>query len=68
VDSRGTAKACGTNRARKPLPVAARAYTDFLWQRAPFRLHQPGDERIEHSGLDYILPYWMARYHGVITR
>lgn len=68
VDSRGVYKACGENRACQPLPVAARAYTDFLWQRHPFRLHQPGDPRIEHSGLDYILPYWMARYYDVVQQ
>ena len=66
IDSRGRYKACGQNRACDPIPIAARVYTDFLWQRDPFALHQDGDERIEHSGLDYVLPYWMARYYGVI--
>ena len=66
VDSRGRYRACGKNRACDPLPITARVSTDFLWQRDPFALHQDGDERIEHSGLDYVLPYWMARYYGVI--
>ena len=65
IDSRGQFKACGANRACKPLPVSARVSTDFLWQRDPFALALEGDERIEHTGLDYILPYWMARYYGV---
>ena len=67
-DGRGDFKACGANRACSPLPVAARVSTDFLWQREPFTLYAEGDERIERSGLDYILPYWMARYYGVVTQ
>jgi hypothetical protein len=66
VDTTKRYKACGRNRACDPVPVAARVYTDFLWQRDPFALADRGDERIEHSGLDYVLPYWMARHYGVI--
>ena len=65
-DGRGRFAACGSNRACAPLPVSARVSADFIWQRDPFTLWATGDERIEHSGLDYLLPYWMARYYGVI--
>jgi hypothetical protein len=41
--------------------------TDFLWQRSPFLLFGGGEGLIEGPGIDYILPYWMARYYGVLT-
>jgi uncharacterized protein (TIGR03437 family) len=40
--------------------------TDYLWQRSPFQLSGGGSGRIENAGIDYILPYWMARYYGLI--
>jgi hypothetical protein len=58
--------ACGADRACEPLPISARICTDFLWQRSPFLLWGGGEGRIESAGIDYILPYWMARFHGVI--
>jgi hypothetical protein len=66
VDWRSTYPACGSNRACAPLPIAARVRTDFLWQRSPFQLSGGGDGTIETAGIDYILPYWMARYYGVL--
>jgi hypothetical protein len=56
---------CG-DRACEPIPVELRTPTDFLWQRSPFQLSGGGDGFIESAGIDYILPYWMARYYGVI--
>src|SRR5581483_565663 len=45
-----------------------RPTTDFLWQRSPYQLANTGGGNvIEGAGLDYILPYWMARYYGVIA-
>jgi hypothetical protein len=69
VDLRGTYAACGAagTEACNPIPVAARVPTDFLWQRDPFQLTGGGSGLIEGAGIDYILPYWMARYYGVIT-
>jgi hypothetical protein len=66
VDLRGTYPACGDNRACAPIPVHERVNTDFLWQRSPFQLSGGGDGSIETAGIDYILPYWMARLHGVM--
>lgn len=66
VDLRGRVPACGDNRACDPIPVEERVPTDFLWQRSPFQLWGGGDGFIESAGIDYILPYWMARYYGVI--
>jgi hypothetical protein len=59
---------CGNGNACSPLPVEDRATTDFLWQRSPVQLAGGGDGDIETAGIDYILPYWMARYYGVITQ
>ena len=57
---------CGNDRACDPLPIEDRIRTDFLWQRSPYMLYGGGYGRIESAGIDFILPYWMARYYGVI--
>jgi hypothetical protein len=68
VDLRGTYPACGSSgtEACNPIPVNARVPTDFLWQRDPFQLTGGGSGVIEGAGIDYILPYWMSRFDGVI--
>jgi len=66
VDLTGVYRACGENRACDPVPVEQRVTTDFLWQRSPFQLEGGGYGLIEGPGIDYILPYWMARFYGVI--
>jgi hypothetical protein len=65
VDLRGKYPACGDDRACQPIPVNQRVTTDFLWQRSPFQLYGPGYGAVEGAGIDYILPYWMARYYGI---
>jgi hypothetical protein len=66
VDLRGQFPSCGSSdQACNPLPVALRVPTDFLWQRSPFQLFGGGSGLIESAGIDYILPYWMARFYGV---
>jgi hypothetical protein len=59
--------ACGDDKACQPLPIVSRIRTDFLWQRSPFLLFGGGTGKIESAGIDYILPYWMARYYQVVT-
>ena len=59
--------ACGENRACDVVPVYDRPNTDFLWQRSPFLLYGGGDSTVETAAIDYLLPYWMARYYGVLT-
>lgn len=65
VDDSKVVAVCGTE-ACEPVPVPIRPPTDFLWQRDPFQLAGGGSNTIEGSGIDYILPYWMGRYYGVI--
>jgi hypothetical protein len=67
VDLRGQFPTCGSSdQSCKPIPVNQRVPTDFLWQRSPFQLVGGGSGLIEGAGIDYILPYWMARYYQVI--
>jgi uncharacterized protein (TIGR03437 family) len=65
VDLSRTVTVCGSE-ACKPVPVPLRPAATFLWQDDPFQLAGGGSGRVESSGLDYILPYWMARYYGVV--
>jgi hypothetical protein len=65
VDLRCCYDACGADRACEPIDVVDRVRTDFVWQRSPFLLYGGGDGTIETAGIDYILPYWMARYYGL---
>ena len=67
VDLRSKYPACGTDRACIPIPVKERVNTDFLWQRSPFLLFGGGAGLVETAGVDYILPYWMARYYGLVN-
>lgn len=67
VNLQGGVPACGSD-ACQPVPVPLRPTTDFLWQRDPFQLAGGGVGTIEGAGIDYILPYWMARYFGVLPR
>lgn len=66
VDDTKVVTNCGTE-ACEPVPVPIRPPTDFLWQRDPFQLSGGGSGLVESAGVDYILPYWMARYFGVVS-
>ena len=52
----------GPWRAQRPLPVAQRTPTDFLWQRSPDQLDGSQDARHRNPGIDFLTPYWMIRY------
>jgi hypothetical protein len=67
VDNTGKYPACAANRACAPIPVQDRYTTDFLWQRSPFQLTGGEDGTVPTPGVDYILPYWMARYYAVLS-
>jgi len=70
VDLRGKFPSCTADatEACQPIPIPQRVTTDFLWQRSPFQLVGGGSGRIESPGIDYLLPYWMARFYGVVTK
>ncbi len=66
VDLSSVVPVCGS-QACNPVPVPLRPPTDFLWQRTPFLLSAGGSNTIEGAGIDYILPYWMARYYQTVA-
>jgi hypothetical protein len=59
--------ACGTNEACDIVAVNDRPNTDFLWQRSPQLLYGGDQGLVETAGIDYLLPYWMARYYAVLS-
>ena len=65
VDRSSVVQVCG-GAACYPIPVLLRTPATFLWEVSPFQLTGGGSGLIESSGVDYILPYWMARYYGVV--
>ncbi len=65
VEQRGVYRSCGDNRACDSLPLLDCVTTDFIWQRSPFQLSGGGSGRVENPGLNYTLPYWMARYYNL---
>lgn len=68
VDLRSKYSSCGpADKACQVLPIDERVRTDFLWQRSPFLLYGGGTGTIEGPGIDYTLPYWMARFFKVIA-
>ena len=65
VDVSSKVAVCGSE-ACQPVPVPLRSPATFLWEVDPFQLKGGGSGTIESAGVDYILPYWMARYYGLI--
>jgi uncharacterized protein (TIGR03437 family) len=66
IDVSSKVAVCGSE-ACQPVPVPLRTPATFLWEVDPFQLKGGGSGLIESAGVDYILPYWMARYYGVIN-
>lgn len=56
-------------RAVKPYPINQQCGTDFLWQRSPYKAHccQDSDPARVFPGVDYLLAYWMGRWHGFLS-
>lgn len=46
--------------------VADRAPHDFIWQRSPFVITQQAEPRLVYPTVDYLLAYWLGRYHGFL--
>jgi hypothetical protein len=47
--------------------VGDRIVSDFIWQRGPWDLFDPGDPARSEPGVDYLVAYWMGRHHGFIS-
>jgi len=46
--------------------VADRCVSDFIWQRHPWGLYCSGDLHQTYPGVDYMVAYWMGRWHDFI--
>ncbi len=55
-------------QACQPVPMNRRPSDAFEWKENPYRLDGGGEGNLEFSGVDYLLPYWMGRYHGFIPK
>lgn len=55
----------GELQSREIVPYDERA--DFRWNHNPYRLDGGGRGLCEYDGAHYLLPYWLARYHGLIS-
>jgi len=49
------------------LPTRRRKHMVAPRQRSPPLLYGGGDTTVETAGIDYVLPYWMARYYQVLA-
>lgn len=47
--------------------IADRPVGDFIWQRHPWGLYDPGNPAQTEPGVDYLVAYWMGRHHGFIA-
>jgi len=60
----------GLKLPKFPLESEQRDYSEwFIWQRDPFKAvhtHKNKFDFIESSGIDFSLPFWMAKYYQVI--
>jgi hypothetical protein len=43
--------------------VSERPWADFMWQRDPWSLFDSGDPSLTAPGIDYLVAYWLGRYH-----
>jgi hypothetical protein len=46
--------------------VGDRVVSDFIWQRQPWGLYSGGNLNQTYPGVDYLVAYWMGRYHAYI--
>lgn len=52
--------------ALQAINIKDRAPEVYLWQHHPWTLKQQGDDTIIFPGVDYLIAYWLGRYHGFI--
>jgi hypothetical protein len=55
-----------TDESLYALPIDRQLEDMVLWHRSPYNLDGGNDNGRERTGCDYLLPYWMARYSGLI--
>lgn len=57
----------GAAFADHALLVRQRSMRDFIWQRPPAQLPDAEPRSVEYPGIDFLLPYWMARSMGLLA-
>jgi hypothetical protein len=53
--------------AQMAIDVGERKVDDFIWQRDPWEMRDPGYPGQVFPGVDYLLAYWMGRRHGFLV-
>ena len=48
------------------IDIGDRVPKSFLWEHDPWELQNDGNARFLYPGVDYLLAYWLGRYHGFI--
>jgi hypothetical protein len=57
-------------RAAEPIPLERYHFDNYLWRLDFFEMQQedrPEDLRMVFSPEDYLVAYWLGRYHGIIA-
>lgn len=49
-----------------PWPMAKRCVNGFIWQHRPWEVCPPSRPLFENDGADYLIAYWLGRYHGFL--
>ena len=50
-----------TDQKTNATDLEDRRVDDFIWQRQPWKLYEPGEPTIVFPGVDYLAAYWIAR-------
>jgi hypothetical protein len=55
-------------KSKRAVPLYLRPRSASLWVSDPHRLvgYLKGIGNVEHTGIDYLIAYWLGRYHGFI--
>src|SRR5262249_28852616 len=56
----------GRLQACDPVPIEDRSPSTFAWKDNPYGLDGGGDGTRLYTGTDYLLAYWLGRYHGFL--
>jgi hypothetical protein len=59
------ANLCDT--ATLAVDVKDRRVDDFIWQRQPWILSDPGNPKLVYPGVDYLAAYWAGRYYKFLS-
>ena len=56
-------------RSREPVPLYMRSRSSNFWGSDPYRMvaNIQSIGNLDTASSDYLLAYWMGRYHGFVT-